>query len=84
MLAAYWVAFVRIVIGLMFTISSIGKFRDVASFEQTFTRFKFFPSRFSRVLAYLFMSRELAVVVCMLAGIDDCFYRKRLVRHMQK
>ncbi len=68
MFTTYWIAFSRIVIGLIFAISAYGKIQDVSSFTDAITRFKFFPKQFSPALAYLFLSGEILVVLLMLIG----------------
>ncbi len=68
MFTSYWIAFTRIVIGLIFAISAYGKIQDVSSFTDAITRFKFFPRQFSPALAYLFLSGEILVVLLMLIG----------------
>ncbi len=68
MFTTYWIAFSRIVIGLIFAISAYGKIQDVSSFTDAITRFKFFPKQFSSALAYLFLSGEILVVLLMLVG----------------
>jgi uncharacterized membrane protein YphA (DoxX/SURF4 family) len=60
--------FLRFVMGYVFVFSLTGKLRNIPSFVQTITNFLFFPSKFSRPLAYIILIGEVSVVVAMLIG----------------
>ena len=66
MIISYGVVFCRLVIGLVFALSFIGKVRDIPTFEQTIRRFKLLPGWLSRATALVFLGGEAAVVVAML------------------
>ncbi len=68
MLLSYLLAFCRVVIGLVFAISSIRKMLHFSVFEQTIIRFRLLPARWSRKVALLFLACEFAVVALTLAG----------------
>jgi len=68
MIASYWIAFGRIVIGLTFVLSLIGELQDITSFSEAITRFKILPKRSSNTFAYLLLSGEIAVITSMLVG----------------
>ena len=68
MLTVYWIAFSRVVVGIVFAVSAFGKIQNISSFSDAITRFKFFPSRFSLMLSYLFLAGEIVVVLTMLIG----------------
>ncbi|GAB4581600.1 MAG: hypothetical protein Fur0022_43490 [Anaerolineales bacterium] len=68
MFAAYLLAFCRMVIGMVFAWSLVGKARDMRAFEETITRFQVLPERWSRLFAGLVLIVELAVVGAMIAG----------------
>ena len=61
-------AFCRVVIGLVFAISSINKTRNIAQFQQTIARFDILPASLSRPLALSFIGSEFAVVVLIAVG----------------
>jgi uncharacterized membrane protein YphA (DoxX/SURF4 family) len=67
-MGTYFLAFSRIVIGLVFALSFAGKIRDINSFEQTITRFQLLPEQLSRASAFFFLGGELAVVIANLIG----------------
>ncbi len=71
MINAYLLIFFRTVVGLVFTMSLVGKMRDIPSFTQTITSFRFFPPFFSRPLTYLFLLGEFGVITIM--GIGEPF-----------
>lgn len=66
MFLPYLLTFSRVTIGLIFAYSFLSKARDVGQFAQTITNFKLLSPRWSRPLALLFLSAELAVVVLVL------------------
>lgn len=66
--------FFRFTIGLVFAISLVGKLRDVPSFFQTITNFRFFPSTFSKPLAYLFLLGECGTIIAMVIGGPFLFW----------
>ncbi|PKO05311.1 MAG: hypothetical protein CVU41_11785 [Chloroflexi bacterium HGW-Chloroflexi-3] len=66
--------FLRYVIGFVFIFSLYGKLKNIPSFIQTITNFRFFPQKFSKPLAYLFLTGEVSVVVSMLIGINLLFW----------
>lgn len=68
MFSAYVLAFCRMVIGIVFVWSLVGKVREVRAFEATITRFQVLPERWSRLVAGLVLGGELAVVGAMVAG----------------
>jgi len=68
MMLAYTLAFCRLVIGIAFAVSSIGKAANVHEFEETVARFSIFPLRWSKGLSLLFLSGEVAVVVLLFLG----------------
>jgi len=61
-------AFCRIVIGLVFAISSFRKARDLAQFKRTITRFAILPESWSSLLALAFVGAEFAVVILVVLG----------------
>ncbi|MFQ5614986.1 MAG: MauE/DoxX family redox-associated membrane protein [Anaerolineales bacterium] len=73
MLSAYALAFCRMVIGMVFAWSLVGKVRDVRAFEQTITRFQVLPERWSRLAAGLVLGGEGAVVGAM--GVGGVFLK---------
>lgn len=64
----YVLAFCRIVIGVVFLVSFLRKISNVPIFEQTITQFSILPKRFSRVVALLFLSCEIAVALLVIIG----------------
>ncbi|GHO46129.1 MauE/DoxX family redox-associated membrane protein [Ktedonospora formicarum] len=68
MTALYIQAFCRIVIGLVFAISSFGKLRDIPKFQRAILGFRLLPRRLSRSIALFFLSGELTVVVFVTLG----------------
>lgn len=68
MIVLYIQAFCRIVIGLVFAISSFGKLRDIPKFQQAILGFRLLPRRLSGPVALLFLSGELTVVVFVTFG----------------
>ncbi len=68
--AAYALAFCRIVIGLVFLVSSFSKMFNFAKFNQAVISFNLLPERFSAVTALLFLCCELAVTGLVARGGD--------------
>lgn len=68
MIALYIMAFCRMVIGLVFAISSGSKVFRLQAFRQTIFRFHLFPARFIAPAAMLFLSSEMAVVILLALG----------------
>ncbi len=64
----YMLAFCRIMIGLVFILSSISKVRDIAQFRQTIRSFHILPQWLSKVATVLFICGEVAVVLLILIG----------------
>ena len=60
--------FLRYVIGFVFIFSLYGKLKNIPSFIQTITNFQFLPQKFSKSLAYLFLTGEISVIITMLIG----------------
>jgi uncharacterized membrane protein YphA (DoxX/SURF4 family) len=68
MMLPYLLTFCRLVIGLVFAISFVGKVRDVGQFAATIGRFELLPRRWNKTAALLFLGGEAAVVVLLIAG----------------
>jgi len=68
MLLSHLLAFCRITIGLVFTISFLGKVRNVDRFAQTITSFQLLPRQLSKAAAILFLTGELVVVILLILG----------------
>jgi hypothetical protein len=64
----YWLIFCRIVLGLLFAISFIGKTSNITLFEQTIENFELLSKQFNRIAALLFMSGELVVILFLAIG----------------
>lgn len=67
-LALYLLAFCRVVMGLVFLVSSIGKARDLDLFRQTIRTFHILPPALSGVGAIAFICGEFAVVAVIVIG----------------
>ena len=67
-MSLYMLTFCRVVVGLVFAISSISKARDIAQFKQAVSKFDLLPKRLSGLAALLFLCGEFAVVLLMLIG----------------
>jgi uncharacterized membrane protein YphA (DoxX/SURF4 family) len=67
-MASYLLGFCRIVIGLVFTWSFLGKLRNVSAFVQVIDRFKLLPKVLHRIFAVIVLVVELTVAVTMLLG----------------
>jgi len=68
MMSMYMLAFCRVVIGLVFVVSSISKVLNIAQFRQAISNFHILPRRLSGVAAMLFLCGEFAVVVFVFIG----------------
>jgi hypothetical protein len=64
----YILAFCRVAIGLVFAISSFGKARDIARFQQAIGGFQLLSQRLSNLAALLLLGGEIAVVLFLLIG----------------
>lgn len=64
----YLLAFCRVVIGLVFLMSSVGKARDLPGFQQTIRNFALLPGQFSGAAAWLFLFGEIAVMLLVVLG----------------
>jgi hypothetical protein len=64
----YLLTFCRLVIGLVFVISFVGKVRDVGQFAATIGRFELLPRRWTKTAALLFLGGEAAVVALLILG----------------
>lgn len=70
----YLQAFFRLTIGLVFTLSFLGKMRDPYSFILAIERFRVIPHNLSRITAYIFLTGELMVIITMLLGGPFLFW----------
>jgi hypothetical protein len=68
MMLPYLLIFCRLVIGLVFAISFVGKARDTGQFAKTIGRFELLPRRWHKTAALLFLGGETAVVILLIAG----------------
>jgi uncharacterized membrane protein YphA (DoxX/SURF4 family) len=68
MIWVYALAFCRVVIGLVFLFSSVGKLRNIPQFQQTIINFHLLPANMSRLAALLFVTAECIVVLLMVPG----------------
>jgi len=68
MVAFYLLAFCRIVIGLVFTLSFWGKIRHLPQFRQTIMQFGLFPARLNDIAAAVLLGGELAIVLSVAIG----------------
>lgn len=68
MFAIYVLAFCRIVIGIVFAWSFVGKIRDLSAFTNTIARFNLLPSQLNRLVVFIFVGGELAVSGFMIIG----------------
>ncbi len=64
----YLLVFCRMTIGLVFALSSFGKARDFAQFQQAIVRFQPLSRRLSKLAALLFLGGEGAVVLLIVIG----------------
>jgi peroxiredoxin len=68
MMLPYLLTFCRLVIGLVFAISFVGKARDIGQFAKTIGRFELLPRRWNKTAAWIFLGGEAAVVVLLIVG----------------
>jgi uncharacterized membrane protein YphA (DoxX/SURF4 family) len=68
MVLLYMLAFCRVVIGLVFVMSSVSKVLNHTQFRQAVSNFHILPGRLSGVAAVLFLCGEFAVVVSVVIG----------------
>lgn len=68
MILTYLLTFCRLVIGLAFALSFVGKLRDVAQFAETIRNFDLLPKQLTRTAAVLFLTGEAVVVLFMVLG----------------
>ena len=66
--ASYILVFVRITLGLTFSISILEKVQDISSFIQTIKIFNLFPASLSGLLAYIFLLNEFVISLTMVTG----------------
>ncbi len=68
MASSYILAFCRVMTGLVFAWSFVGKVQDISSFVQTIDRFKLLPKAVQFSVGVVFLGGELVVVVTMILG----------------
>ena len=68
MVASLLLAFCRLVLGFVFTLSLIGKLRNIQAFRQTILTFRLLPDQFVGGATYLFLGSELLVVLGSILG----------------
>ena len=68
MLNSYGVAICRWIVGLVFAWSCTAKLRDVTTFSDTIRRFKLLPDHLVRLMAWVILSGEAAIMATMLIG----------------
>ncbi len=68
MMSLYMLAFCRVVIGLVFVVSSVSKVLHMAQFRQAISNFHILPRRLCGAAAILFICGEFAVVVFVIIG----------------
>lgn len=68
MILLYLLTFSRVVTGLVFGLSVLGKVRRPAAFAQTIASFRLLPPALSRGAAGLILAGEAGVVGCLMAG----------------
>jgi uncharacterized membrane protein YphA (DoxX/SURF4 family) len=64
----YVLAFCRVVIGVVFLVSSANKVIDFPRFKEAVLAFRLLPGRLSSSAAFLFLCSEVAVVVLLVLG----------------
>lgn len=64
----YLLAFCRVVVGLVFALSSVSKALNLAQFRQAISSFNLLPSWLSSIAAVLFLCSEFAVVILVILG----------------
>lgn len=67
-ISPYLLAFCRVVIGIVFAVSSISKALNIAQFKQTIRTFRLLPGWLCNIAALLFLCSEFAVVVLTILG----------------
>ncbi|MDQ5824000.1 MAG: hypothetical protein M3441_07275 [Chloroflexota bacterium] len=67
-LLPYFSLYCRAILCLAFLFSFLGKARHIPTFSRTITTFDVLPTRYSRILAVLFLGAEGATVVLILLG----------------
>ncbi|WP_126629831.1 MauE/DoxX family redox-associated membrane protein [Dictyobacter alpinus] len=68
MIAFYFLAFGRVVIGLVFTLSSMSKILNISQFRQTILDFQILPPSLSNFAAFAFLCGEISVVFLVAIG----------------
>ena len=68
MWAAYLQTFCRILLGLIFLLSSTSKLRDMVGFRKTMNNFQILPTQFNRFASWLFVGSEIMVVILFVVG----------------
>jgi uncharacterized membrane protein YphA (DoxX/SURF4 family) len=68
MVSLYMLAFCRVVIGLVFVVSSVSKVLHISQFRQVISNFHILPRRLCGTAAILFICGEFAVVVFVIIG----------------
>jgi hypothetical protein len=74
MFISYAACFFRVVIGLVFGISVVGKCKDVGSFKRTITKFRVFPAKYTNGLTLLILLGETSTVIAMILGGNYLFW----------
>ena len=64
----YLLIFFRIVIGIVFFVSALGKLRNFSEFTQTIQRFQILPRMLISPSTWLFISCEITVVILLVLG----------------
>jgi hypothetical protein len=67
-LLLFTLAFCRTVTGCLFFASLVGKLRNLSGFQQTVQHFRLLPSSLTKGAAYLVLSGEGIIVLCMMYG----------------
>src|SRR5579859_7712595 len=68
MIATSFLIFCRVVLGLVFVLALVGKWRDLQGFRQSIMSFRLIPDRLSGVVAFLCLVGECAVLLGMIVG----------------
>lgn len=71
MFEAYVLTFCRVAIALAFTLSSIGKARNLSAFQQAIMNFDILPPTWAAKVAWLFLIGEISVVILVVLG-ESC------------
>lgn len=64
----YLLTFCRVVVGVVFALSFVGKVRDITAFEISIVNFSIIPSRLSVIVAIGILALEVTVVIFMVVG----------------